>query len=49
LQEPPFVGQVRILGSQEQDLDGFSAHSFKLIVSYSEPAETLAADVTGGA
>lgn len=49
LQESPFVGQVRILGSQEQNLDGFSAHSFKLIVSYSEPAETLAADVTGGA
>ena len=48
LQESPFVGEVRILGSQEQDLDGFSAHSFKLIVSYSEPAEVLAADVAGG-
>ena len=49
LQESPFVGQVRILGSQEQNLDGFSAHSFKLIVTYGEPVETLAADVTGGA
>ena len=49
LQESPYVGQVRILGSQEQNLDGFSAHSFKLIVSYAEPGETLAADVVEGA
>ena len=39
LQESPFIGQVRILGSQEQNLDGFSAHSFKLIVGYAEPQE----------
>ena len=49
LQESPYVGGVRILGSQEQNLDGFSAHSFKLIVTYAEPAETLAADVVEGA
>ena len=48
LQESPYVSEVRILGSQEQNLDGFSAHSFGLIVSYREPAETLAADVVEG-
>jgi len=42
LQESPFVTQVRILGSQEQNLDGFSAHSFKLIVWYGEPSESAA-------
>jgi Tfp pilus assembly protein PilN len=41
LQESPFVGQVRILGSQEQNLDGFSAHSFKLIVGYSQPQDSV--------
>ncbi len=40
LQESPFVQQVRILGSQEQDVDGFSAHSFKLIVGYAEPQDS---------
>ena len=38
LQESPYVGSVRILGSQEQNLDGFSVHTFKLIVGYAEPA-----------
>ena len=37
LQESPFVEGVRILGSQEQDLDGFSAHTFSLIVAYADP------------
>ncbi len=48
LQRSPYVGQVRILGSQEQNVDGFSAHSFKLIVFYEEPVETLAADAAEG-
>jgi Tfp pilus assembly protein PilN len=48
LQESPFVEQVRILGSQEQDLDGFSAHTFKLIVGYSEPPEPAAPDAMEG-
>lgn len=43
LQESPFVGEVRILGSQETDLDGFSAHSFKLIVAYREPQDSVTA------
>ena len=43
LQESPFVGTVRILGSQETNLDGFSAHSFKLIVGYDEPQDSLVA------
>jgi len=47
LQESPFVGEVRILGSQEQDLDGFSAHTFKLIVGYAEPADSAAVPVEG--
>jgi Tfp pilus assembly protein PilN len=42
LQESPWVGQVRILGSQEQNVDGFSAHSFKLTVTYSEPQDSVA-------
>jgi len=42
LQESPFVQQVRILGSQETNVDGFSAHSFKLTVRYAEPEERVA-------
>jgi Tfp pilus assembly protein PilN len=42
LQESPFVGDVRILGSQEQALEGFSAHSFKLIVGYEAPPDAPA-------
>lgn len=41
LQESPYVGDVRILGSQEQNLGGFSAHSFKLIVGYAEPPDSM--------
>jgi Tfp pilus assembly protein PilN len=41
LQESPYVGTVRILGSQEQNVDGFSAHSFKLVVAYSEPPDSV--------
>lgn len=48
LQESPFVEGVRILGSQEQDLDGFSAHTFSLIVAYSEPLEPAAPDAMEG-
>ena len=47
LQESPYVGDVRILGSQEQALEGFSAHSFKLIVRYVEPSDA-AGDAPGG-
>ena len=43
LQESPFVGEVRILGSQEMNVDGFNAHSFKLIVGYVEPQDSLVA------
>lgn len=43
LQESPFVGTVRILGSQETNLDGLSAHSFKLVVGYEEPQDSLVA------
>ena len=46
LQESPFVGQVRILGSQEQNLEGFSAHSFKLIIGYAEPQDSAVAAVS---
>lgn len=48
LQESPFVGEVRILGSQEQDLEGFRAHTFKLIVGYSEPPDAAAAVAVEG-
>lgn len=41
LQASPFVEQVRILGSQEQNLDGFSAHSFKLTVRYAEARDSV--------
>lgn len=47
LQESPFIGEVRILGSQEQNLEGFSAHSFKLIVGYAEPQEPVPTDGEG--
>ena len=47
LQESPFVGQVRILGSQQQDVDGFTAHTFKLVVAYSEPPDPTAASDGG--
>jgi Tfp pilus assembly protein PilN len=48
LQESPFVGEVRILGSQEQNLEGFSAHTFKLIVGYTEPPDSATAVVVEG-
>jgi Tfp pilus assembly protein PilN len=48
LQESLYVGDVRILGSQEQALEGFSAHSFKLIVEYAEPTVQSAGAVEGG-
>ena len=41
LQRSPYVDQVRILGSQEQSLEGFSAHSFSLIVTYGAPPDSL--------
>lgn len=41
LQDSPFVDEVRILGSQEQSLEGFSAHSFSVIVSYGAPPDSL--------
>ena len=41
LQDSPYVGSVRILGSQEQQLQGFSAHSFSLIVTYAPPPDSL--------
>lgn len=41
LQASPYVGQVRILGSQETAVDGFAAHSFKLIVGYVAPPDSL--------
>ena len=48
LQESPFVGEVRILGCQEQNLEGFSAHTFKLIVGYTEPPDSATAVVVEG-
>ena len=48
LQESPFVRQVRILGSQEQNVEGFSAHSFKLTVRYMEPEEPVAVAAVEG-
>jgi Tfp pilus assembly protein PilN len=50
LQESPYVGEVRILGSQEQALQGFSAHSFSLNVGYVAPPDSLVrlAPVAGG-
>ncbi len=47
LQESPYVGEVRILGSQEQSLEGFSAHSFKLIVGYAKPQVEPEASTAG--
>ena len=49
LQESPFVREVRILGSQETNLDGFSAHSFKLIIGYTEPQDSVAPAAGEGA
>lgn len=45
LLDSPYVGEVRILGSQEQSLEGFSAHSFSLVVGYAVPPDSLTAFV----
>ena len=37
LQESPFIGNVRILGSQQELVDNVAAQAFKLMVSYEEP------------
>lgn len=49
LQASPYVGDVRILGSQEQALEGFSAHSFSVNLAYAAPPDSLVrfAPVTG--
>ena len=40
LQESDYIGEVRILGSQEQELEGFSAHSFSLVITYADPPDS---------
>lgn len=37
LQESPFIGNVRILGSQQELVDNVAAQAFKLMLSYQTP------------
>ncbi|MFQ5745604.1 MAG: PilN domain-containing protein [Gemmatimonadota bacterium] len=41
LQASPYIGEVRIVGSQQQDVANITAQSFTLIVSYTPPPESL--------
>lgn len=41
LQASPYVGEVRIVGSQQQDVANIAAQSFTLIVTYTPPPESL--------
>ena len=40
LQESEYVEQVRIMGSQQAEVDNVSAHAFKVVVTYADPPET---------
>ncbi len=40
LQASEYVEQVRIMGSQQTEIDNVSAHAFKLVVTYADPQDT---------
>lgn len=41
LQASPYVGEVRIVGSQQQLIEDVAAQAFKLVVSYAPPPDSL--------
>jgi Tfp pilus assembly protein PilN len=49
LQGSEYVEQVRIMGSQQAEVDNVSAHAFKLVVTYADPPDTgVSAGTEGG-
>ena len=48
LQESEYVEQVRIMGSQQSEVDNVTAHAFKLVVTYAGPADDQVSDGTEG-
>jgi Tfp pilus assembly protein PilN len=48
LQESEYVEQVRIMGSQQADVDNVSAHAFKIVVTYADQSDTRASPGTEG-
>ena len=45
LQASEYVEQVRIMGSQQAEVDNVTAHAFKVVVTYADPPDT---HVSGG-
>jgi hypothetical protein len=49
LQGSEYVEQVRIMGSQQAEVDNVLAHAFKLVVTYADPPDTrVSAGTKGG-
>jgi Tfp pilus assembly protein PilN len=41
LQASPYIAEVRIVGSQQQELDNVAAQAFKLVVLYTAPPDSI--------
>lgn len=48
LQESEYVEQVRIMGSQQSEVDNVVAHAFKIVVTYADPPDTMMSAGTEG-
>ena len=48
LQESEYIEQVRIMGSQQADVDNVSAHAFKIVVTYADQSDAPAYPETEG-
>ncbi len=48
LQGSEYIEQVRIMGSQQTEVDNVSAHAFKLVVTYADPPDNRVSARTEG-
>jgi Tfp pilus assembly protein PilN len=48
LQGSEYVEQVRIMGSQQAEVDNVSAHAFKIVVTYADPSDSPGSPETEG-
>ena len=48
LQESEYVEQVRIMGSQQANVDNVSAHAFKIVVTYADQSDAQVSPGTEG-
>lgn len=48
LQASEYIEQVRIMGSQQTEIDNLSAHAFKLVITYADPSGVGVSEGSGG-